>query len=157
MRISPLNTREMKTPVTNILRHKGDWVVTIEPTATVFEAIQRMVEHNVGAIVVTQDDEIVGIFTERDYLRRIVIQGRTSRTTILEEVMTPRVITIDKTYSVEQCLAIMTEHKCRHLPVVHDGQLIGVVSIGDCVRELHATSAGTVQHLTHYISGGYPG
>jgi CBS domain-containing protein len=146
----------MKTPVTNILRRKGAKVVTIEPTATVFEAIQRMVEANVGAIVVTQDDEIVGIFTERDYLRRIVIQGRTSKTTNVEEVMTNRVITIDKSYSVEDCLAIMTEHKCRHLPVVHDGKLVGIVSIGDCVRELHAASAGVVQHLTHYISGHYP-
>jgi len=128
----------MKTPVTNILRRKGAKVVTIEPTATVFEAIQRMVE------------------AERDYLRRIVIQGRTSKTTNVEEVMTNRVITIDKSYSVEDCLAIMTEHKCRHLPVVHDGKLVGIVSIGDCVRELHAASAGVVQHLTHYISGHYP-
>lgn len=147
----------METPVTNILKRKGEWVITIDENATVYEAIQRMVENNVGAIVVTCQSKPCGIFTERDYLRRIALEGRTSKTTQVKEVMTPDVITIDPSYTVEQCLSIMTQNKCRHLPILRDGYLVGIVSIGDCVKELHSVSELRVEVLTHYISGSYPG
>lgn len=149
----------MKTaiPISTILRRKGDWVVTIDHDATVFETIGRMVENNVGAIVVTENGAPCGIFTERDYLRRIALEGRTSRTTKVHEVMTSDVLTVEPGVTVEQCLHLMTERRCRHLPVLRDGQLVGIISIGDCVREISSIAEGQVRELEHYIAGGYPG
>ena len=147
----------MNTPITHILRRKGDWVITIPPTATVFETIGRMVEHNVGSIVVAEHGDVRGIFTERDYLRRIALEGRSSKTTRVEEVMTEDVIFVDPETTVEECLALMTEHRCRHLPVMRDGHLSGIISIGDCVREVSRAATDRLDHLTRYVAGQYPG
>jgi CBS domain-containing protein len=145
-------------PVSTILKRKGDWVITIAPSATVFETIERMVEHNVGAIVVTKNGELCGIFTERDYLRRIALEGRTSRTTRVEEVMTADVICVDPDATVQECLQLMTENRCRHLPVLREGKhLGGIISIGDCVRALSEHAERQVENLTSYIAGSYPG
>lgn len=142
--------------VADILRHKADRVVTIDRTATVYQAIERMVENNVGSIIVLDQDETVGIFTERDYLRRIVLRGRTSRDTPIHEVMTKDIVFVDPTFTVRQCLAIMTRQKIRHLPVLEDDTLIGVISIGDCVKEISADAEANVQYLTDFITGRYP-
>lgn len=147
----------MKTKVADILRRKGDWVITIQPSATVFKTIGRMVEHNVGAIIVAERGEVRGIFTERDYLRRIALEGRSSKTTQVEEVMTTDVITVPPSANVEECMALMTEHKCRHLPVMREGQLAGLISIGDCVRKLSEHAEGRLENLERYVSGQYPG
>lgn len=146
----------MSTPLSTILSHKGDWVITIEPHATVYDTISRMVEHNVGAICVTQGGDLMGIFTERDYLRRIVLQGRTSKTTKVEEVMTRDVICASPDHTVDDCMALMTEKKCRHLPVLRDGHLAGIVSLGDCVKTMLETREGEVRDLQSFITGGYP-
>lgn len=142
--------------VSDILRRKGVSVVTISQEATVFNAIEKMVEHNVGSILAMEDDEIAGIFTERDYLRRIVLQGRTSRETRVRDVMTRDVVYVEPSESVKQCLAIMTQQKIRHLPVMEDGELVGVVSIGDCVKEISRGAEANVRYLTDYITGKYP-
>lgn len=147
----------MDTPITSILRQKGDWVITIHPSATVFEAIGRMVEHNVGSIVVVERGEVVGIFTERDYLRRIALEGRSSKTTRIEEVMTKEVVFAKSEATVEECMALMTEKKFRHLPVIRDGHLAGIVSIGDCVREVSRTAESRLENLKQYVTGRYPG
>ena len=147
----------MPTPVVAILKQKGDWVVTIAPDATVFDAIGRMVDHNVGAIVATERGEVRGIFTERDYLRRIALQGRTSRDTRVEDVMTTDLVTVDPDTEVDQCLALMTERKIRHLPVLRDGHLAGVVSIGDCVRVRLSEAQSHAEGLERFVSGDYPG
>lgn len=147
----------MKTSVADILRRKGDRVITIDPSTTVFETIGRMVEHNVGSVVVVDGGDVLGIFTERDYLRRIALEGRSSKTTRVEEVMTPEVLCVNPGETVEACLALMTEKKCRHLPVLRDGQLAGIVSIGDCVRELSEQAEGRLESLTQYVTGQYPG
>jgi CBS domain-containing protein len=146
----------MKITVEEILHQKGTEVLTTTPSATVFDAIARMVDHNVGSILVTTDGEIEGIFTERDYLRRIVLEGRTSKTTRVEEVMTDDVVWVDPTYTADECMAIMTEHKCRHLPVLNDEDLAGIVSIGDCVKQVSRTARSRVEELEKYISGTYP-
>jgi CBS domain-containing protein len=146
----------MDIPVSSILRDKGDWVISIHPDATVFETISRMVEHNVGAVVVTQAGELAGIFTERDYLRRIVLQGRTSRTTEVREVMTSEVVCATPAHTVSECMQMMTEKKCRHLPVLRDGKLAGLISIGDCVKCLLKTSEEEIETLRGFIQGGYP-
>lgn len=146
----------METRVSDILRHKGHAVITTSPTATVLECIATMVEHNVGSIVITDDAAVEGIFTERDYLRRIVLQGRTSKTTRVEEVMTRSVITVTPNHTVEACMSIMTAHKCRHLPVIEDEQLAGIVSIGDCVKQVSREAQAQVENLRAYVTGTYP-
>lgn len=140
----------------DILRRKGSRVVSIPRAATVYEAIEKMVESNVGSIVVLDEGIICGIFTERDYLRRIVLRGRTSRDTTIDEAMTEEVIFIDPSQSVKECLAIMTQQKIRHLPVVDGGELMGIVSIGDCVKELSEDAQARVRYLTDFITGQYP-
>ena len=146
----------MTITVEEILHQKGTEVLTTTPSATVFDAIALMVDHNVGSILVTANGEIEGIFTERDYLRRIVLEGRTSKTTRVEEVMTDDVVWVDPDYTADECMAIMTEHKCRHLPVIEDGDLTGIVSIGDCVKQVSRTARSRVEELEKYISGTYP-
>lgn len=140
----------------DILKHKSGTVVTIEATATVYEAIAWMVENNVGSILVMQGDTLAGIFTERDYLRRIILQGRTSKATRIADAMTAEVVTVDPGVLVEDCMAIMTQKKCRHLPVMNEGRVVGVVSIGDCVKEISKEAQARVQDLTAYITGTYP-
>lgn len=146
----------MEITVETILREKGTEVLTTDPQSTVFDAIARMVDHNVGSILVIDGDEVEGIFTERDYLRRIVLEGRTSKTTRVEEVMTTDVVWVDPNYTADECMALMTEHKCRHLPVLQDGDLSGIVSIGDCVKQVSRTARSRVEELEKYISGRYP-
>jgi len=146
----------MKTFVHRILQRKGTDVLTTQPSVTVYDAIEQMVDHNVGSILVVDGETIAGIFTERDYLRRIVLRGRTSRTTRIAEVMTQEVVTVAPTDMVEECLSIMTEKKCRHLPVVDDGSLVGIVSIGDCVKQLSQAAQARAEELEDYISGAYP-
>jgi CBS domain-containing protein len=146
----------MNARVSDILRQKGHDVVTGAPEDTVLECIATMVQHNVGSMVVVDDHRVVGIFTERDYLRRIALQGRTSRTTCVEDVMTSDVLYVTPKQTVEECLQIMTAHKCRHLPVVTDGALDGIVSIGDCVKQISRDAKTEVHNLKAYITGQYP-
>lgn len=146
----------MPERVSDLLRRKGTDIVSTGPESTVYEAIETMVKHNVGSILVLDGEDIAGIFTERDYLREIVLQGRTSKTTRVEEVMTSDILTVSPEETIEKCMAIMTEHKCRHLPVVYDGALVGIISIGDCVKHLSRKARDEVKDLRAYISGRYP-
>ena len=148
----------MTPAVSALIAHKGRSLVTIPLDATVFEAIGRMVEANVGAILVADaEGEVQGIFTERDYLRRIALEGRTSRETAVQDVMTQDLITVTPDTSVADCLSLMTDHKIRHLPVMHAGHLVGVISIGDCVRALADAAKGEAEELRRFVSGGYMG
>mgnify|MGYP006299407741 CR=1 FL=1 len=146
----------MEVTVQKILRQKGTEVLTTDPSSTVYDAIARMVDHNVGSILVVQNGDIEGIFTERDYLRRIVLEGRTSKTTRVDEIMTTDVVWVDPSYTADECMALMTEHKCRHLPVLKDNELAGIISIGDCVKQVSRTARSRVEELQKYISGQYP-
>ena len=146
----------MTTRVADILRHKGSRVVTCGRATTVYDAITKMVEHNVGSILVTDDEDLCGIFTERDYLRHIILQGRTSKTTRIEEVMTADLLQASPHSTIKECMATMTSKRCRHLPVVEDGELVGLISLGDCVKELLGEAEARVQNLTDYITGQYP-
>jgi CBS domain-containing protein len=140
--------------VAKILAEKGGDVITIAGDATVFDAIKKMVEANVGAILVTGSDadKIEGIFTERDYLRRIAVEGRTSRDTLVREVMTSPVIAVGPETTVEEAMALMTDRRIRHAPVVDDDHLLGMVSIGDLVRLLSQEQSFKIRYLTEYIS-----
>lgn len=140
--------------VGKILAEKGDSVIRIAGDATVFDAVKAMVEANVGAILVTgsDPDQIQGIFTERDYLRRIAVEGRTSRQTLVREVMSSPVIAVDPSTSVEEAMALMTDRRIRHAPVIDGSKLVGMVSIGDLVRMQSEQQSFKIQYLTEYIS-----
>jgi CBS domain-containing protein len=142
--------------VADILANKGTAVYTVDKMATVYKAIKNMVEANIGAVIVTEDDKACGIFTERDYLRRIVLEGKTSRTTRVEEVMTDRLIVVDNSRDLEECMSIMTQARIRHLPVVDNGRLAGIVSIGDIIKQISKQREAEVRYLTDYIAGKYP-
>lgn len=156
----------MSTHVRDILQQKGSNVITIRPDATVYRAIEMMVSNNVGSLLVLSPhpgknrSPIAGIFTERDYLRRIALEGRTSRTTRVEEVMTPDVLTVAPENTVKECMTLMTEAKIRHLPVMKDGAIAGLISIGDCVRQVSMDAQTEIAHLQSYIQsvvmGRYP-
>ena len=142
------------TAVADILKSKGDAVVhMIGPDDSVFDALQRMADKGIGALMVTQGDAIVGIFTERDYARKIVLRGRTSALTLVRDVMTSAVMCVSPTHTSEACMALMTDNRLRHLPVVQDGKLVGLVSIGDLVKDIISEQKFVIEQLEHYISG----
>ncbi len=142
--------------VRNILEAKGHAVYAIRPDKTVFEAIQMLVEHNVGALtVVDENDNFLGIFSERDYARRVILKGRSSKETQIREIMTENPITVTEETSIEACMVKMTEKHIRHLPVVNAQQrLIGVVSIGDVVKYIIDDQKYIITSLESYINGG---
>ena len=131
----------------------GGAVHTIRPSATVFEAVSRMVENNVGALLVTDDsNHVAGIITERDYLRRIAVEGRTSKTTLVEEIMSHPVVYVSADTGLEEAMAVMTERRIRHLPVMAGEILEGIVSIGDLVKFQSHQRAHQIKYLTDYIT-----
>lgn len=143
--------------VAEILRTKGSAVHSIRSDATVYDAVKAMVAQNVGSLLVTDGADVKGILTERDYLREIVLRGRTSRETLVREIMSADVIVVEPDRTVEDCMAIMTERRIRHLPVVSGGKLVGLVSIGDLVKQRAAEREVEIRYLTDYITGKYPG
>jgi CBS domain-containing protein len=147
----------MKHRVGSILEQKGATVHSTTPDTTVFDAITKMVDRNVGALLVMENDQIVGIITERDYLRQVALQGRSSRNTPVREIMTTKLIYVEANEDVDTAMAIMTKARIRHLPVMEEGRLAGIVSQGDLVRELSHAREVEIQYLTDYIRGKYPG
>jgi CBS domain-containing protein len=137
--------------VAGILELKGDQVWTIEPDATVYRALELMAERNVGAVVVVDGDELVGIMTERDYARKVVLLDRVSKTTEVAEIMTSELVTVSPQAGVDHCMALMTERRVRHLPVVDGGRLVGLVSIGDVVLAVIADREFMIDQLEQYI------
>jgi CBS domain-containing protein len=138
--------------IADILDAKGRDVFTIAGTATVFEAIEKMVEANVGALLVDDGGGVLGIMTERDYLRRVTLQGRDERTTPVREIMSSPVIYVTPETEVEECMALMTERRIRHVPVVADDDLVGVISIGDLVKFRSREQSFQIRYLTEYIT-----
>ncbi len=146
----------MKTsvPISSLLHHKGSTVWTIAPDATVFEAIKLMGAQNIGSLLVLSGDMLVGIFTERDYTRKIALQGKTSKETQVWEVMPKEIIFVRPDDSVESCMKLMTEHRVRHLPVVESGKVLGIISIGDLVNWIISAQDATIAQMEQYIAGG---
>jgi len=127
-------------------------LISVGPATTVFEALQRMAERNVGAVLVMHDGRLVGIFTERDYARKVALRGLNSKDTSVGDLMTGKLLTVDRAWTADQCMALMTEHHIRHLPVVEGGQVLGVISIGDAVKAVVDEQHFVIGQLTNYIS-----
>lgn len=142
--------------VSDILRTKGSTIYSIRSDASVYDAVKQMVDHNVGSLLVLDPDGVKGIITERHYLREIVLQGRTSKTTKVREIMTTEVVVVESNRPLEECMAIMSGRRIRHLPVVSDGELVGLVSIGDMVKQIADDREVEIRYLTDYITGKYP-
>ncbi len=141
------------TTVEQVLDKKGREVWTIRPDDTVLHALEEMARKNVGALVAVENEALVGIFTERHYARNVFLKGRSSPQTLVRDVMTADVIFARPDQTVDQCMAIMTEKNTRHLPVLDDGKLVGIVSIGDLVKSIIDQKQFTIEQLVNYISG----
>lgn len=139
-----------------VLSRKGMDVWSVAPDATVYEAIALMDQKRVGALVVMSGLKLEGIVSERDYARKVILKGRHSNETKVSEIMTREVITVDLEATVDQCLRLMTRQRIRHLPVLEEGELVGLISIGDLVRSVVNAQADTLDHLNNYIAGNYP-
>jgi len=143
----------MKTAA-NLLKSKAHQSVhTIPPEASVVDAIKLMADKNIGALVVMEAEQVAGIITERDYARKIVLMSRSSKRTPVREVMTSAVMYVRPDQTSEECMVLMTENRLRHLPVIDDGRLLGIISIGDLVKDIIAEQRFTIEQLEHYISG----
>ena len=140
--------------LSEILGEKGHHVLEIEADASVFEAVKQMVEANVGSLLVTEGGKITGIVTERDYLRRVTLEGRTDKDTAVREIMSSPLIVATPETLVDECMALMTDRRIRHVPVVEGGEVVGVVSIGDLVKFKSKLQSFEIQYLTDYITAG---
>lgn len=143
------------TKIRAILEAKGGAVYSIHPKATVYDAIAMMAEKGVGALLVMEGDRLAGIVSERDYTRRVILKGRSSREALAEEIMTRDVVTASPDITVAEGMRLMTDHHIRHLPLVEGGKVVGVVSIGDLVKAIISEQQETIAHLTNYIAGSY--
>ena len=147
----------MKTshPISSLLHGKSTALWSVTPEATVFEAIQLMAQKNIGALLVLADGRLQGIFTERDYTRKVAIKGKSSKELKVREILSPKVVHATPGHSVEECMRMMTEHRVRHLPVLDGQKIAGVISIGDLVNWIISAQTTTIRQLETYISG-YP-
>lgn len=140
-----------------ILAQKGTEIFSITPEATVFEAVELMANKNIGALLVVQDGKLVGLISERDYTRKVMLRGKRSRETQVREIMSTELTVVSPREPVENCLRMMTDKRVRHLPVLDGETIRGVISIGDLVKWVIATQSAAIAHLEMYISGGYTG
>jgi CBS domain-containing protein len=152
---SQTNTPFIET-ISSLLRRKGYQVWPISPNSTVFDAIAEMADRRVGALPVVSEGKLVGIISERDYARKVILQGRSSQHTTVGEIMTPSPITVTLAHTVDQCMRMMTLYRIRHLPVIEDGALTGIVSIGDLVNAIITSQEFVITQLETYISASYP-
>jgi len=144
----------MRTLVRDLLRKKGSGIFSVTPESTVFDALQQLAARNVGAVLVLDDRRLVGILSERDYARQVVLKGKTSKDTPVREIMTTHVVCVRPDQTIEECMALMTDKRFRHLPVQQGDELLGVLSIGDVVKALLDQQRYQIEQLESYIASG---
>ncbi len=144
----------MTTTVRDLLTKKGPVIFSVTPDCTVFQALQTLAERNVGAVLVLDGDRMVGILSERDYARQVILKGKASKDTPVREIMTTTVVCVGPDHTIEECMALMTDKRFRHLPVMTGDELLGVLSIGDVVKALLNEQAFRIEQLESYISSG---
>jgi CBS domain-containing protein len=139
--------------VHKILKHKGDHVYSVDPIETVYEAIAIMAEKEIGALLVMQEGHPVGIISERDYTRKVILKDKSSKATRVSEIMTSELVTVDSHAHIDDCVALMNEHHIRHLPVIDEGVVVGMLSARDLFSAIINEQAHTIEHLEHYVRG----
>ena len=154
---SALGTMDVSGTIEAILAQKGTEIFSVSPEAMVFEAVELMANKNVGALLVVENERLVGLISERDYTRKVMLRGKKSRETQVREIMSTGLTVVTPREPVENCLRMMTDKRVRHLPVLDGDAIRGVISIGDLVKWVIATQSAAIQHLEMYISGGYTG
>jgi len=138
-----------------VLKSKGSDIWSIAPQATVYQALEEMLKRETGSLLVLDDGKLVGIFTERDYARKLILQGKFSKDTKVSELMTQDILYVEPGNTIEDCMVLMTGKRVRHLPVLSDGQLVGIITIGDVVKKVISEQAFAIEQLEKYIAGGY--
>ena len=139
--------------IEQLLENKDNQIWSVEPKATIFEALKIMSDKEIGALLVMKDEKLVGIFSERDYARNVILKGKSSKNTLVGELMTEKVFYIDPEKTINDCMAIMTAKRIRHLPVITNDKVIGIVTIGDVVNQIISEQEFTIHHLENYIMG----
>lgn len=148
---------KLVAPISAILRQKKGEVWSVAPGATVYESIQMLAEKGIGALLVMAEGKLVGVISERDYARKVILKGKSSKETLVNEIMTSSVVFVSPTETVDRCMTLMTNNRIRHLPVVEGEKVVGLVSIGDLVKWIISEQEETIQQLENYITGKYPG
>ncbi|MCL4853440.1 MAG: CBS domain-containing protein [Bryobacteraceae bacterium] len=146
----------MVETVCSIMRRKGGEIWTISPESTVYDALLMLADRDIGALLVVESGRLVGIISERDYARKVILKDKRSKDTTVHEIMATDLVTVTPDHTVDECMRIMTRRHIRHLPVLEEGKLAGVVSIGDLVNSIISAQAETIDQLSNYIKGKYP-